>query len=41
MEDHMIVGKEDGDHGDAIVKHFVKQLPVVSLDIHQLHTGRT
>lgn len=38
IEDHMTIGREDGDHGDAIVKHLVKQLPVVSLDTYHLQT---
>lgn len=39
IEDHMITGREDGDHCDVIVKHLVKQLHVGSLDTHHLHTG--
>lgn len=39
IEYHMIAGREDGDHCDVIVKHLVKQLRVVSLDTHHLHTG--
>lgn len=38
IEDHTIAGKEDGEHRHAIVKHWVKWFPVVSLDTHHLYT---